>query len=95
MHVDGPNLWWKNAINYTSKLYYIYTKYLIGLSILHQIITVVTAMTVIWSKVTLESTNEQANERGKNDLRIRAWGSTGLFILATSVNILVSISYDL
>ena len=95
MHVDGPKLWWKNAINYTSKLYYIYTKYLIGLSILNQIITVVTAMTVIWSKVTLESTNEQVNARGKNDLGIRTCGSTGLLILATSVNILVSISYDL
>ena len=95
MHFDGPKLWCRNEINYTSKLYYIYTKYLIGLSILHQIITVVTAMTVIWSKVTLESTNEQANERGKVDLHFRACGSTGWFIVATSVNILVSTSYDL
>ena len=68
---------------------------MIGLSILHQIITVVIAMTVIWSKVTLESTHEQANDRGKNDLRIRTCGPTELFILSTLVNILVSTSYDL
>ena len=68
---------------------------MIGLSILHQIITVVIAMTVMWSKVTLKSTNEQAKERGKNDLLIRTCGSIGLFISATSVKILVSTSYVL
>ena len=65
------------------------TSALIGLSMLLHIIVVVIAVTVSESNVTLEFTNEQANKRGKTDLRIRTCGATGLPILSTLFDIVL------
>ena len=52
-------------------------------------------MAVTESKVTLQFANEQANKRGKTDLRMRTCGVTELPILTSLFDILYSKSYDL